>query len=158
MHINDQQSFGSSSPLPLTHGDRDTLAKLLSLVLKSDRPTADVAVSDDRAAFAKQYYDHRRRRDHFLPPSLFGEPAWDILLILYWAQKVQQRMSVSSVSASAAAPQTTALRHIDQLCAAGIIARERHPTDGRVSWLSLTETAERRMDGYFDWILQNGQR
>lgn len=158
MHINDQRSFGLPSPLPLTDGDRDTLAKLLSFVLKPDHPAVDKAVSDDRAALAKQHYEHRRRRDRFLPSSLFGEPAWDILLILYWAQKVQQRMSVSSVSASAAAPQTTALRHIENLCASGIIARERHPTDGRVSWLSLTETAERKMDDYFDWILQNGQR
>lgn len=158
MRVSDQESFGASSQLPLTDGDKDTLAKLLSLVLKPDRPTGDIIVADERAALAKRYYDQRRRRDRFLPSSLFGEPGWDILLILYWAQKVQQRMSVSGVSASAAAPQTTALRHIEHLCQSGIIAREKHPTDGRVSWLSLTETAERKMDDYFDWILQNGLR
>jgi DNA-binding MarR family transcriptional regulator len=158
MHINDQQSFGYSLPRALTEGDRDALAKLLSHLLKSDRPKMDIAASDDRAALAKQYYDHRRRREQFLPPSLMGEPAWDILLILYWAQKVQQRMSVSSVAATAAAPQTTALRHIDHLCSSGIIAREKHPTDRRMSWLSLTEAAEGKMDGYFDWVLQSRQR
>jgi DNA-binding MarR family transcriptional regulator len=134
------------------------LAKILSLVLKPERSAAEIVVPDDRAALAKQYYEHRRRRERFLPTSLMGEPAWDILLILYWAQKVQQRMSVSSVTASAAAPQTTALRHIEHLCGTGIIVRERHPTDGRVSWLSLSEAAEAKMDAYFDWILQNGQR
>jgi DNA-binding MarR family transcriptional regulator len=156
MHINDQRFF--SAPRPLSDGDKDSLAKLLSLDPASDRPPLGVAAADDRAALAKQYYDLRRRRDQFLPPSLMGEPTWDILLTLYWAQKVQRRMTVSSVGASAAAPQTTALRHIDYLCRAGIIAREGHPTDRRVSWLSLSETAEKRMDGYFDWILQNGQR
>ncbi len=158
MHINDQRFFGSSTPLHSTDGDKDSFSKIFSLVPKLQGLTADIAKSDHRATLAKQYYDHRRRRDHFLPPSLLGEPSWDIILILYWAQKVQQRMTVSSVSASAAAPQTTALRHIDHLCASGLLARERHPTDGRVSWLSLTETAERRMDDYFDWTLQNGQR
>jgi DNA-binding MarR family transcriptional regulator len=158
MHINDPRSFGNSSQLSITDGDREALAKLLSFVLKPDGPTVDVTAAGDRASLAKQYYDQRRRRERFLPANLLGEPAWDILLTLYWAQKAQQRMSVSGVSASAAAPATTALRYIEQLCSSGIIARERHPTDGRMSWLSLTESAEQRMDGYFDGVLQGGQR
>lgn len=149
--------IGDSNQLPLSDGDRNALAKLLSLLIEPDGPRPGIAVPEGRAALAKKLYDQRRRREMFLPASLFSEPAWDILLTLYWAQKCQQRVSVSGVCASASAPPTTALRYIDHLRQSGFVVREKHPTDARMHWLSLTEAAEARMDSYFDWVQHGGR-
>lgn len=157
MHINEPDSFGHSTQLQLTDREREALAKILSHSTQPGLP-ARIHEADDRAALAKQHYDLRRRRDRFLSPGLFGEPAWDMLLILYWAQKAQQRMTVTSVTCSAAVPATTAHRHIDNLCRDGIVTRQRHPTDGRVSWLSLADAVVEKMDAYFDWMLSAGER
>jgi DNA-binding MarR family transcriptional regulator len=153
MSFDDPRAYGDRSLFPLDSADRETLTRLLSLVVEADRP--DPAVTPgrgSRAELAKSLYDQRRRREGFLPADLFGEPAWDILLVLYWARHSQHRMSVSAVCASAAAPSTTALRYIEHLCRCGLIVRRPHPTDRRVSWLSISDDADQKVGDYLDRI------
>ena len=156
MHINQHQTFRHSTEIQLADGVSDALVNLLSLPTIS-RSSAGTHWAGERAALAKQHYDLRRRRDHFLAPGLFGEPAWDILLTLYWTQKAQMRMTVTNVIYLAAVPATTAHRYIDNLCRAGILAKKKHPTDGRVSWLTIADAVVEKMDAYFDWMLSAGK-
>lgn len=155
MSSNIPNSFEDPSLIALDSSDRDALAKLLGQILDADASTrSNGALDGGRAEAAKWLYDQRRRREQYLPPEMFGEPAWDILLILYWAQHSQRRLSVSSVCASAGAPNTTALRYIEHLCRSGYIVRRPHPTDRRVSWLSLSNDADQRIGQYLERILK----
>lgn len=106
-----------------------------------------------RRAFASKVYSIRRTRDRFFPEDLFAEPAWDILLLLYGVEQSQDRLSISAVCASVGAPATTVLRWIDKLEIAGLISRQKHPTDRRVSWLQLTQDCISRLDRFFDSAL-----
>lgn len=106
-----------------------------------------------RRAFASKVYATRRIRSEFFPDDLFAEPAWDILLLLYGVERSQERLSVSAVCASVGSPATTVLRWIEKLEQAGLISRQKHPTDKRVSWLQLTRDCISRLDRFFDTAL-----
>src|SRR5687768_2889769 len=80
-----------------------------------------------RGALAKHLYEMRRLRENYFPADLFAEPAWDVLLLLYWAGDAQQRLSISAVCSSAGVPATTALRWIQKLVEMKMIRREAHP-------------------------------
>lgn len=153
MSFDDPRSFHDPSLIPMDSPDRNALGRLLSPVLDASRPKPCGRTSEEgRAEFAKSLLDQRRRREQFLPAELFGEPAWDILLILFWARHSQRRLSVSAVCTSSGAPSTTALRYIEHLHRTGLIAKQRHPTDRRVSWLSLADEADCKIGQYLDRV------
>lgn len=81
--------------------------------------------------------------------DLFGNPAWDILLELYACELGQRRISVSSASAAAGVPETTALRWMAVLEEKDLVGREKDPCDGRRIWISLTSHGKSLMHHYF---------
>ncbi|WP_246524828.1 MarR family transcriptional regulator [Sphingobium phenoxybenzoativorans] len=83
----------------------------------------------------------RRLRDHFLPPDMFADPAWDMLLDLMAARLSGEQVSVSSLCIAAAVPPTTALRWIRQLTDRGIFLRQADPADGRRVFIALSDDA-----------------
>ena len=95
-------------------------------------------------AIAQWLYAWRRRRDELFdgPVRLFGEPAWDLLLDLFVMRGEGRDVSVTDVCIGSASPVSTAIRHIRRLELAGLVTRERDETDGRRSWLRLTEEGE----------------
>lgn len=122
---------------------------------------AHETISDNsatRRSLAKQIYNSRRLRSSFLPQSILAEPGWDILLLLYGVERSQERLGVIGVCASIDAPQTTAYRWIEKLIEAGLVVRTRHPTDGRVSWLSLSKRGTTQLDRYFDRVMLQESR
>ena len=90
----------------------------------------------------------RRLRDRYFDPSLFADPAWDILLDLAAARTEARDVAISSACIAAAVPPTTALRWISVLVTAGLIERYHDPNDGRRSFLRITATAAEAMDAY----------
>lgn len=104
----------------------------------------------DRGTVADRVYRSRRLRDKFFPEHLFADPAWDILLLLYSLERAGKRLSVSAVCESAGVPVSTGHRWVQRLVDSGMAIRERHPTDRRVSWLRLPDTALIRLDAYLD--------
>jgi DNA-binding MarR family transcriptional regulator len=108
----------------------------------------DATSTATKSELAKYLYETRRLREKFLPPDLFAEPAWDILLLLYWAGESGQRMSISAVCCSAGVPETTAQRWIQKLLETGMLNKEPHPTDLRVSWLTLSAQAKASLEEY----------
>lgn len=109
-----------------------------------------------RSEMALQLYAIRRERQQYFDADLFGEPAWDILLILYWAEMEQLRLTVSNVCDAADVPGTTALRWINKLELDGTIVRTPHPFDGRVFRLSLSRAAITRLNQLMDRALAVG--
>ncbi len=154
MAYSDRKSH-KAAPIVLAPEEAAQAARLLSLMLglqvePSDQEGMHV---NERAELAKEIHDSRRARDRFFPSDVFADPAWDILLILYWAHHIQQRLTVTNVCVSAGVPPTTALRWIESLRGLGLIRKSRHPTDGRVMWLDLTPEATEKLNQYFDDLL-----
>ncbi|WP_093312419.1 winged helix DNA-binding protein [Sphingomonas jatrophae] len=94
---------------------------------------------------ARAVYDARRQRDRLFGEGLFADPAWDILLDTFVRTSAGRVQSVSAACIGAAAPATTALRHIALLEQAGLLERTRDPGDGRRVFLGLSEHGSRQM-------------
>lgn len=91
----------------------------------------------------------RRLREQYFEPSLFGDPAWDILLDLFAARLARQRVAVSSLCIAAAVPTTTALRWIRSMTEQGLLARTADPHDARRVFMALSDGAAGAMARYF---------
>ena len=156
MAYSDRKSH-NAAPIVLAPEEAAQAARLLSLMLgqQVEKPDREAMHVNERAELAKEIHDARRARDKIFPSEVFADPAWDIMLILYWAHYIEQRLTVSNVCASAAVAPTTALRWIENLRGLGLIRKSRHPTDGRVFWLDLTLDATEKLDQYFDDLLDS---
>ena len=102
---------------------------------------------------AKLAYSARRRRDAAAGiGGLFGEPAWDILLDVFIAQKSRREIQVSSVCIEAGVPSTTILRWLTRLELEGLIYRASDNVDGRRRYVRLTDTGEALMNRVLESI------
>lgn len=102
------------------------------------------------AQHARAIYRGRRLRAQVIgDDSLFGEPAWDLLLDLFIASAEGKRLSVTAACIGAAVPTSTALRWIVILESRGLVWRENDPADARRVFLQLTETGQRKLTDYF---------
>jgi hypothetical protein len=113
----------------------------------------EIAEHDDPlwAELARQAYrDRRRRNEIFQNESLFGEPAWDILLDLFIASKERKLVPVTSACIGAAVPPTTALRWLQVLEKEGLVVRECDTRDARRVFVRLSAEAYARMVAYFN--------
>lgn len=90
----------------------------------------------------------RRLRNRFFDPTLFADPAWDMLLDLMAARLDDEEVSISSLCIAAAVPSTTALRWIRTMTDLGLFNRRADPLDGRRIHVSLTDLAARAMSEY----------
>ncbi|WP_315762918.1 hypothetical protein [Sphingomonas sp. Y38-1Y] len=90
----------------------------------------------------------RRMRDQFFDPTLFADPAWDMLLDLFAAHLEHTRVSVSSLCIAAAVPATTALRWITTMREAGLFERHDDPFDRRRAYVGLSDVAVTAMRRY----------
>lgn len=97
----------------------------------------------------KAYRDRRRRAEVFGDDTLFGEPAWDILLDLFAAGERGKRVAVTSACIGSGVPSTTALRWLNVLEARGLVEREEDLSDARRSFVRLTGKAKVLMAEYF---------
>ena len=84
--------------------------------------------------------------------GLFGEPAWDILLDVFIAQKHRREIQVSSVCLEAGVPSTTILRWLSRLELEGLIYRASDNVDGRRRYVRLTQSGEAMMHRVLDAI------
>ena len=131
----------------------DANEKLLSLVADSATipPASEGGDHPLWLDLAREHYRNRRRRDKiFGTETLFGEPAWDVLLDLFIAAKENRQVSVMSACIGAAVPSTTGLRWISALEREGLLAREDDPNDARRTYVLLTPKGYAAMVDYFD--------
>lgn len=97
-----------------------------------------------RAAFAD-----RQRRPGIFGDFMFGEPAWDMLLILYITESSDARTTISNLASHSGAPSSTAQRWIELLIDKGLAIRHAHPTDRRTFFIRLSDKGRAAMDLYF---------
>jgi DNA-binding MarR family transcriptional regulator len=93
---------------------------------------------------AGQLYRFRRQRDRMFG-TIFGEPAWDILLDLFVMEARGKRVPVSSACIASGASHSTALRQIDELVRHRLVSRERDANDKRRTYVMLSEMGLRKL-------------
>lgn len=157
----DQQDAEEERTITLSQRDVRAARRLLKLLLQeepepspgqqlegSTRPAADTS----RAALiarAREEFGNRRRRTSIFERSMFGEPAWDMLLALYILDVSGQRQTTGALMQFSGAPITTARRWLDYLVGNGLVLRSHHPTDQRIMFASLTEKGRNALDLYY---------
>lgn len=90
----------------------------------------------------------RADREAIFESGLFNDPAWEMMLDLAVAEASHRPMSVTSLCIGSGAPTTTALRRIEDLEGAGLLARTPDRRDRRRVLVSLTELGRERMDAF----------
>jgi predicted transcriptional regulator len=147
-HFSDHQSSPELRNLSQEVGK--IAERLASLVGTSPIDCADQWAFEQQAAIhVKAIICTRKIRDRYFDPTLFADPAWDMLLDLFRAQLDQHRVSVTSLCIASNVPATTALRWIQNLNDAGLLTRVDDPTDGRRHFIELSATGRSAMAGYF---------
>jgi DNA-binding MarR family transcriptional regulator len=96
---------------------------------------------------AKSELARRRRRTELFPEGTFGEPGWEILLLLY-AEDQGTRLNVARICDNLHLPVATTLRWLNYLQDKELVRREKHPTDQRSVLLRLTDKAISKLDEY----------
>lgn len=105
-------------------------------------------------AMARRISRSRQKRNEFLDPALFADPAWDMLLDLTLAKLQGEPIPVSSACAAAHVPFTTAFRYLRQLVDAGMVRRWNDPSDKRRVLLELEPEAFESMKGYLSALIE----
>jgi DNA-binding MarR family transcriptional regulator len=143
---------------------RKLLRKLLDQlsILNKDTTEIDNSIVAERDAahlpeLARGILHSRRRRSLMFNPSMFGEPAWDMLLILYASMTDGSRLSVGRLSSLAGAPPTTALRWLDYLEMERLVVRESNPDDRRSDFVDLTDKGRSVMEQYLSETSESGR-
>ena len=95
---------------------------------------------------------NRRQRGRVLPEGIFGEPAWDILLVLY-VEQAGERLNIARLTRRLDLPPTTALRWLGYLQNTALVVRRDHPTDQRAFFVDLTPKAIQALDMHFSETL-----
>lgn len=147
-----------SSILRITERDIEDARRLLTLLAAGtgatwvDPPHQGEGTAPEMSAptlmrRARDTLANRRRRQDIFGKAMFGEPAWEMLLLLYITEP-GPRQSISRLADESGASRTTALRWIDYLEGQGLICREAHPNDRRVAFVQLTDKGRRSIELY----------
>lgn len=91
----------------------------------------------------------RRLRARFFEEELFADPAWDMMLHLFYAELKHQRVTISTLCAAANVPATTALRWLKSMSDKRLFVRRDDPFDGRRTYVELAPETERGLRFYF---------
>jgi DNA-binding MarR family transcriptional regulator len=129
-------------------------------ILDGAKPTnADAEDSeredDPRERLALQVLAVREARERLLRDPVLAEPAWDMLLAVYLADRAGVRHTVGRIVELSRSSPTTALRHMECLEKAGLVDREQYPRDRRVFHLFLTGQGRRTVDKVLSWALKH---
>lgn len=81
-----------------------------------------------------------------MPPGIFVDPAWDMLLDLFAARAEKSNISVSSACVASGVPASTALRWLSELERLGLVIRTRDERDGRRSFVRISDEAAIEME------------
>lgn len=149
--------------IPLSRKDLDDASRLLRLLTSAevDRDGSgrrEREAGDESArllARARQIVAHRRRRLELFGKELFGEPAWEMLLLLYVGQTTQ-RYTVGQLAQASGAPKSTGTRWIDHLEEQGLVEKDEHPTDQRTAFVKLSKKGQDALALYLSGTLATG--
>jgi DNA-binding MarR family transcriptional regulator len=110
------------------------------------------------ATLAGQILARRRRRAESFPPAMFGEAAWEMLLVLHVAEAESASLTNTRLARLTSIPASSALRWLDYLEAHELIHRKPHPHDRRAVVVTLTGKARAAFESYLSREALVGER
>jgi hypothetical protein len=113
--------------------------------------------AEARLSTAKAWIKARNVRSSLLSPSLFQEPAWNLLLDLYIARCENRKVRVKSAVLAMNVPATTAGRWLDRLDAEGWVRREKEAVGKRMI-VVLPDDVFDRMNQVFDMVIASDRK
>lgn len=118
-------------------------------------PTFDL----DEATLKVAYWIKRSRaaRDMHIPSSLFGEPAWNMLIELFISSRRGETSVAKSICFASGAPYSTAWRWLRQLECEGLVQTGGDLTDHRRKLVSLTEQGNRSVTACLEDFVRMSQ-
>lgn len=116
------------------------------------------ATLTEQMRLLRHVYALRRLRSRLLPPELFADPCWDMLIDLYIANLDGRQISVSSACLASCTTPTTGLRHLRTMESLDLVERHRDPSDGRRMFVSLTPVAQAAMQRWIHSALGTADR
>lgn len=103
----------------------------------------------ERVAKGTMILERRRARLAAFADSIFGEPAWNLILILYVSGSC---ICTSQLHKLLGCPSSVAFRWLAVLEGQGLVTRRTHPNVPLAVALDLTDEAYRKMNEYLDCI------
>lgn len=159
---NDSGSAESAKTVTLTEKDIKDAARLFRLLADPGFATsarADLfsgaSTSMDRETLlsrARVVLNARRMREQYFNRIMFGEPAWDILLLLYISEQSAGRLTLSRLAEWIETPLTSVIRWVNFLEEERLVERQAHPTDRRTVFINLLEKGRSALDSYLGMI------
>lgn len=134
----------------LSRRDAEDLLRLLRVLSNGLMENSPSTI--DRAEFvrvARTVLRHRHERLELLPPDMFGEPAWEMLVQLY-ASGNRSGADPHRLAEARGVPSSIARRWIDYLEQHELLVRQ---VEDGVESLRLSSKAVRALDFYFCQIL-----
>ena len=90
----------------------------------------------------------RRLRERHFQRSMFGEPAWDVLLLTYIGDTSGERQTPSKLARWTGVPLSTVARWIEYLEHQQLVERQPHPNDKRTVFVRLLPKGRQAMTNY----------
>lgn len=145
-----------------TDRDLQDAARLLEMIasltkhdkgqaVRRAKPEEPAGMTDPEALVAKarRHLRDRELRKQFLSRATFGEPAWEMLLVLYIQQFSDKRLTIGRLADLVDTPLSTAQRWIAYLQKERLIDKEGHPADRRMAYVTLLDKGRAVLDEYF---------
>jgi hypothetical protein len=104
--------------------------------------------AEELLARAKLVLSSRRARSLHFNPAIFGEPAWEILLVLYITDLSGGRQTLGKLTDWIETPATSVLRWVGYLEKEKFLERQPHPNDRRINFLKLLPKGREAMNAY----------
>jgi hypothetical protein len=114
------------------------------------RPDSPGSFDLDRLAC--RVYTARRERRRFFDEALFGEPAWDMVLMLYCADVQGETLNSAILTRAAGVPVSTAERWLRVLEQQGLVVQRAESASAQLRTVELTPSARTSVAGYLRHI------
>ena len=141
---NSEKAKSVSTLIRLSGQDVEDARRLLSLLASGE--AAAPSPQKTYVERAREILLRRKRREQIFGKGMFGEPAWDMLLLLY--VEPGRRQTVSRLAELAGLSKSTAIRWMDYLEEQKLVRRETHPTDKRSISVELSSRGRDSMETY----------
>lgn len=128
----------------------------VDLATRRDRAAGIVPISPALLARARQARRLRATMSAFLPQDLLVDPAWDMMIDLFIAAATGERLHVKDLILMSGESAASAMRRINRLQEAALLARDPDPTDHRRVHVGLTARGQSAMAAMLEHLFDAG--
>lgn len=129
---------------------------VVDLAARRDKAGGIGSISPALLARARQARQLRSTMSAFLPRDLLVDPAWDMMIDLFIAVATDERLYVKDLILMSGESAASAMRRIDRLQQAALLARHQDQTDHRRVHVRLTARGQSAMAAMLEHLFDAG--